>query len=59
MGAAGVGGWAYGRETEEPPQGVDQATYPFEGRYQSGILTPAQDRLHFAAFDVTPTPGRS
>ncbi len=53
VGAAGVGGWAYGRESEEPPQGVDQATYPFEGRHQSGILTPAQDRLHFAAFDVT------
>ncbi|MET0990642.1 MAG: iron uptake transporter deferrochelatase/peroxidase subunit [Glaciihabitans sp.] len=28
------------------------ATYPFYGGHQSGIITPAQDRLHFAAFDV-------
>jgi deferrochelatase/peroxidase EfeB len=53
VGAAGVGGWAYGHESEEPPQGVDQARYPFEGTHQAGITTPAQDRLHFAAFDVT------
>jgi len=48
-----VGGYAYGNEGEDPPQGIDQATYPFHGRHQSGITTPAQDRLHFAAFDVT------
>jgi deferrochelatase/peroxidase EfeB len=29
------------------------ATYPFFGEHQAGILTPAQDRLHFAAFDVS------
>lgn len=28
-------------------------TYPFYGEHQAGIVTPAQDRLHFAAFDVT------
>src|SRR4051794_35152596 len=28
---------------------------PFHGRYQAGIATPAQERLHFAAFDVTAT----
>ncbi|MFF1878720.1 iron uptake transporter deferrochelatase/peroxidase subunit [Leifsonia sp. NPDC058230] len=27
-------------------------TYPFYGEHQSGITTAAQDRLHFAAFDV-------
>ena len=53
VGAAGVGGWAYGHESEEEPQGVDQASYPFEGAHQAGITTPVQDRLHFAAFDVT------
>ncbi len=53
MGAAGVGGFAYGQGSEDPVQGIDQARYPFEGRHQSGITTPAQDRLHFAAFDVT------
>ncbi len=52
VGAAGVGGWAYGHESEEPPHGVDQARYPFEGTHQAGITTPVQDRLHFAAFDV-------
>jgi len=26
--------------------------YPFYGTHQSGITTPAQDRLHFAAFDM-------
>ena len=25
---------------------------PFYGPHQAGIVTPAQDRLHFAAFDV-------
>ena len=25
---------------------------PFYGAHQAGIATPAQDRLHFAAFDV-------
>jgi deferrochelatase/peroxidase EfeB len=27
--------------------------YDFHGEHQAGIVTPAQDRLHFAAFDVT------
>ncbi len=53
VGAAGVGGFAYGQESEDTPGGVDQATYPFHGQHQAGITTPAQDRLHFAAFDVT------
>jgi deferrochelatase/peroxidase EfeB len=29
--------------------------YAFHGRHQAGIVTPAQDRVHFAAFDVTAT----
>ena len=29
------------------------AKYDFYGDHQAGITTPAQDRLHFAAFDVT------
>ena len=41
------------RRTEPTRRGVDQATYPFHGAHQAGITTPAQDRLHFAAFDVT------
>ncbi|MEV0358631.1 iron uptake transporter deferrochelatase/peroxidase subunit [Nocardia sp. NPDC050697] len=27
-------------------------TVPFRGAHQAGIVTPVQDRLHFAAFDV-------
>ena len=33
----------------------EAASYPFHGTHQAGIVTPAQDRLHFAAFDVTAT----
>ncbi|MCU1584740.1 MAG: deferrochelatase/peroxidase EfeB [Microbacteriaceae bacterium] len=29
------------------------STYPFYGAHQSGITTAAQDRLHFASFDVS------
>lgn len=36
-----------------PSIAQDADAYPFHGRQQAGILTPAQDRLHFAAFDVT------
>lgn len=33
--------------------GVDIHTqYPFYGEHQAGIATPAQDRMHFAAFDL-------
>ncbi|MFL6121652.1 iron uptake transporter deferrochelatase/peroxidase subunit [Actinophytocola sp.] len=28
---------------------------PFYGRHQAGIVTPAQDRMHFVALDVTTT----
>lgn len=28
------------------------ASYPFFGEHQAGIVTPAQDRLHFASFDL-------
>lgn len=28
--------------------------YPFYGEHQSGITTPAQDRLHFASFELRP-----
>jgi deferrochelatase/peroxidase EfeB len=49
--AAG-GGFVLGRETDsDEPSAADQ-TVPFYGRHQAGIVTPAQDRLHFAAFDV-------
>ena len=48
--AAGVGGVAVGRTTV-PVLGDDR--HDFFGAHQSGIVTAQQDRLHFAAFDLT------
>lgn len=31
----------------------DQNSYPFFGEHQSGVVTPAQDRLHFVALKIT------
>ncbi len=64
LGAAGAGVVGVGvgvgatRMADRQPQnapdpGPGSRTYPFHGRHQAGITTPAQDRLHFAAFDVT------
>src|SRR5215216_1455161 len=51
VGAAG--GFALGNsETTSSPQASGSSVYPFYGEHQAGILTPVQDRLHFAAFDV-------
>lgn len=48
--AAGVGGFVAGRATADPLQ---RHAYDFFGEHQPGIVTPQQDRLHFAAFDLT------
>ena len=59
LGAAGViaaGGVGYGAGTAIEASGAPPKrthTVPFYGRHQAGIATPAQDRLAFAAFDVT------
>ncbi len=56
LAAAGVAGgsFAVGRAAAEAsPVDALARTYAFRGAHQAGILTPAQDRLHFAAFDVT------
>jgi deferrochelatase/peroxidase EfeB len=53
--AAGAAGGVIGRATaEEPVPAAAAATdaVPFTGAHQAGIVTPAQDRLHFVAFDV-------
>ncbi len=56
VGAAGVaaGGalaWAaHDRTGDAPAQAA--GVVPFYGPHQAGITTPAQDRLHFVAFDV-------
>ena len=55
--AGGVAGTAVGRATADPAPaaaGAGQATeaVAFTGEHQAGIVTPAQDRLHFVALDV-------
>jgi deferrochelatase/peroxidase EfeB len=48
----GAGGFALGRGTAaEAAEGT--GTVEFWGERQAGVVTAAQDRLHFAAFDVT------
>ncbi len=51
--AAGAGAATYAWAREEESPGPASASVPFEGEHQAGIVTPAQDRLHFASFDVT------
>ena len=53
--AAGIAGaYVAGRgAADEGTTRAGDASYPFRGEHQAGIVTPAQDRLHFAAFDVT------
>lgn len=53
VGAAGAGalaGRAAAASTDN--SGLDKPV-PFRGEHQAGIVTPAQDRMHFATFDVT------
>ncbi len=55
--AAGVAGaYVAGRATAEAAtptaSSARSGTFSFRGAQQAGIVTPAQDRLHFAAFDV-------
>jgi deferrochelatase/peroxidase EfeB len=50
--AAGVG-YAAGQDTGDDAPGPASHIVGFHGPHQAGIATPAQDRLHFAAFDVT------
>ncbi|MEH3066822.1 MAG: iron uptake transporter deferrochelatase/peroxidase subunit [Aeromicrobium erythreum] len=62
LGAAGAGavaasvagGYAVGATRDEPVRADPEAVpVAFEGQHQAGILTPAQDRLHFVVLDVT------
>src|SRR3954469_19799263 len=54
-GAAGVGGALVRAAAGEPaatPDGLAAGAGAFHGGVQAGIVTPAQDRLHFVTFDV-------
>lgn len=63
LGAAGVGAALVGSATAGVVAGrataadtghvVLQSPVPFRGEHQAGIVTEAQDRMHFATFDVT------
>ncbi|GAA5064411.1 iron uptake transporter deferrochelatase/peroxidase subunit [Nocardia callitridis] len=59
LGTAGVGvvaagaGVVAGRASRSGGSASESAgAFAFRGEHQAGIVTPAQDRLHFAAFDV-------
>ena len=50
-----VGGFFAGRATSGPTgEGAEELIHPFHGEHQAGIITPAQEQLHFAAFDMMP-----
>ncbi|MFF3940237.1 iron uptake transporter deferrochelatase/peroxidase subunit [Streptomyces phaeofaciens] len=58
LGAAAAGGAVAMTRTGEdvdPAAAETGAAVAFHGPNQAGIATPVQDRLHFAAFDVTTT----
>src|SRR4051794_2712134 len=54
--AAAGAGFAAGQGTDDDAglADADAHVVAFHGEHQAGIATPAQDRLHFAAFDVEP-----
>lgn len=49
VGVGAIAGHATASGAEVPTSGVVE----FRGDHQAGIVTPAQDRMHFVAFDVT------
>lgn len=59
LAGAGIAGIGIGVAGDQVVHAVTTATspgelrYDFYGPHQAGITTPAQDRLHFAAFDVS------
>ncbi len=53
VGAAGIGGFAVAQADGASADTTGDNAFAFHGGHQAGIVTPAQDRLHFAAFDVT------
>jgi deferrochelatase/peroxidase EfeB len=55
IGAAGIGlggvGYVIGQDSAQASD-EGSGSVPFYGEHQAGIATPAQDRLHFASFDL-------
>ncbi|MEV6303285.1 iron uptake transporter deferrochelatase/peroxidase subunit [Actinoplanes sp. NPDC051861] len=52
VGAAGLAGAAACSSSSDISEMSVIDAVPFTGPHQAGIVTPAQDRLHFVAFDV-------
>ena len=52
--AVGAGAVALGDDSPDTTEPVSASgkSYPFYDQHQAGIITPVQDRLHFASFDV-------
>ncbi len=56
LGLGGAGGFALGREAGEGiATDLMNLSYPYRGDHQQGILTPAQQQMHTAAFDLLTT----
>ena len=53
MAGAFVAGRATADDGADEGTGASARSFEFRGAHQAGIITPVQDRLHFAAFDVT------
>src|SRR5690348_8741690 len=52
VGASAVGASILADKSEKPSDTTFTDAIAFHGATQAGIVTPAQDRLHFVAFDV-------
>jgi deferrochelatase/peroxidase EfeB len=53
--ALGTGATLARTSGDDPAAQARAQVVPFFGRHQAGIATPAQDRLHFATFDLSLT----
>lgn len=57
IGIGGMGGFAYGKSkgeaAGEAASDVMKISYPFRGKHQPGILTPQQQQMMMAAYDLT------
>ncbi|MCW2516174.1 MAG: Iron-dependent peroxidase [Mycobacterium sp.] len=53
VGAASAGALAGRASASNPASAELQNAVPFRGERQAGIVTAAQDRMHFCSFDVT------
>jgi deferrochelatase/peroxidase EfeB len=55
LAAAAAAGYAVGDADGATPPPAQDGIVPFDGRWQAGIATPAQDRLVFGSFDFLGT----